>query len=140
MLDSKLYKKPFQKGQRCVVLCEGFYEWQTTKSKKPSERNVYFIHMPQINDNIKIENKLSWNEQYSDINLLKMAGLYDVWIDENGDQIYSYSIITFESNEKLSWLHHRSPAILETDQQVAVSIKIISLFSLYDFGTHCNNT
>lgn len=120
MLQSKLYKHAFEKGQRCVVLCEGFYEWQTTNpnATKSSERAAYYIYMPQM-DGIEIENRESWEKAAENLNLLKMAGLFDVWTDSKGNNIYSYSVITFESNETLSWLHHRSPAILRTDKEIA---------------------
>lgn len=121
MLDSKLYRGPFRKGQRCVVLCEGFYEWQTTKSAKPSERAAYMIYLPQIDD-IKIYDKSTWNPE--NVNLMKLAGLFDVWEDENGDKMYSYSVITFESSEIMSWMHHRMPAILETNEQVNVTVTV----------------
>lgn len=125
METSKLYKHALQKGQRCVIVCEGFYEWQTTvKGAKSSERQPYFIYMPQIKS-IDISNNETWNAE--NVNLLKVAGLFDVWSDENGDTIYSYSVITFESDKYLSWLHHRSPAVLETEQQVSVNKKIVYL-------------
>lgn len=120
MLESKLYRGPFRRGQRCVVLCEGFYEWQTTKSAKPSERAAHLLYMPQ-KENIKIYDRSTW--QPEDVQLLKMAGLFDIWEDENGDKMYSYSVITFESSKIMSWLHHRMPAILETEEQVNVSRK-----------------
>lgn len=118
MLESKLYRGPFQKGQRCVILCEGFYEWQTTKTAKPSSREAYYayyIYMPQV-DGIKIYDSKTWSSD--NVNLLKLAGLFDIWEDENGDKMFSYSVITFESTKLMSWLHHRMPAILETEQQV----------------------
>ncbi|XP_054747471.1 abasic site processing protein HMCES [Anastrepha obliqua] len=115
MLESKLYRGPFRRGQRCVVLCEGFYEWQTTKSAKPSERAAHLLYMPQ-SDGVKMYDKTTWTP--ANIQLLKMAGLFDMWDDENGDKMFSYSIITFESSAIMSWLHHRMPAILETEQQV----------------------
>lgn len=121
MLQSKLYKNAFAKGQRCVILAEGFYEWQTTdpKATKSSERAAYYAYMPQRND-IKIECKKTWSDAVSQLNLLKMAGLFDIWTNDQGDQIYSYSVITFESDDKFSWLHHRSPAILESDEQIGI--------------------
>ena len=124
MLESKLYRGPFKRGQRCVILCEGFYEWQTTKSAKPSERAAFLLYMPQ-KEQVKIYDRNTWSGE--NINLLKMAGLFDIWEDEHGDKIYSYSVITFESSKKMSWLHHRMPAILETEEQVNVSITIINL-------------
>lgn len=114
---SKLYGPPMQAGQRCVILCEGFYEWQTTNTLKASERPAFYIHMPQ-NENVKIDDKATWDLNKDGIKLLKMAGLFDLWEDENGDKLYSYTVITFESNNKFSDIHHRSPAILETEEQV----------------------
>uniref|UniRef100_A0A1B0AKJ6 Abasic site processing protein HMCES n=1 Tax=Glossina palpalis gambiensis TaxID=67801 RepID=A0A1B0AKJ6_9MUSC len=111
MRESKLYSNAFKRGQRCVVLCEGFYEWQT----KSPDRAVYLFYMPQKEKAI-IHDRNTWAPE--DINLMKMAGVFDVWQDEQGDKIYSYSVITYESNEIMSWLHHRMPAILETEQQI----------------------
>ncbi|XP_062562316.1 abasic site processing protein HMCES [Armigeres subalbatus] len=115
---SKLYGPPLAAGHRCVILCEGFYEWQTTtKELKASERPAFYIHMPQ-NDGVKMEDRSTWDLEKEAINLLKMAGLFDVWEDENGDKLYNYTLITFESNKKFSAIHHRIPAILETDEEV----------------------
>ncbi|XP_060649183.1 abasic site processing protein HMCES [Drosophila nasuta] len=115
LMDSKLYRGPFKRGQRCVVLCEGFYEWQTTKQAKPSDREAYLLYVPQEAD-VKIHDKSTWSP--SNVKLLRMAALFDVWQDENGDKMYSYSIITFESTKIMSWMHYRMPAILETEQQM----------------------
>lgn len=120
MLESKLYRHAFNKGQRCVILCEGFYEWQTTdpKATKPSQRAAYYIYMPQP-EGIQIEIQETWRKSVEDMKLLKMAGLFDIWTNAQGEQIYSYTVITFESDDTLGWLHHRSPAILESDEAVA---------------------
>ncbi|XP_068155499.1 abasic site processing protein HMCES [Drosophila tropicalis] len=117
LMDSKLYRGPFKRGQRCVILCEGFYEWQTSgPAKKPSEREAYLIYVPQKSDDIRIHDKTTWKPD--NVKLLRMAGLFDVWEDESGDKIYSYSIITFSSSKIMSWMHYRMPAILETEQQM----------------------
>ncbi|EDV43326.1 uncharacterized protein Dana_GF16577, isoform A [Drosophila ananassae] len=116
LMDSKLYRGPFKRGQRCVVVCEGFYEWQTAgPAKKPSEREAYLVYVPQQGD-AKIYDKSTWSP--TDVKLLRMAGLFDVWEDESGDKMYSYSIITFQSSKIMSWMHYRMPAILETEEQM----------------------
>ncbi|XP_077299305.1 abasic site processing protein HMCES [Arctopsyche grandis] len=119
ILTSKLFKEPLQRGNRCVILAEGFYEWKTTdKSKQP-----YYIYCKQ-DDSIKVHDMNSWNNSFDEndgwqgIQLLKMAGIYNVWNCDDGD-LYSYSIITMESNDTLGWLHHRMPAILESEDDVA---------------------
>lgn len=116
LLESKLYSAPLKQGQRCVIVCEGFYEWQTVYGVKSSERSVYYIYMPQ-NETGKKED-IKPNNEMKNMNLLKMAGLFDIWEDENGNKMYSYTVITFESHEKFVWLHHRIPAILETEDQI----------------------
>uniref|UniRef100_A0AAG5CYJ4 Abasic site processing protein HMCES n=1 Tax=Anopheles atroparvus TaxID=41427 RepID=A0AAG5CYJ4_ANOAO len=115
---SKLYGPPLATGQRCVILCEGFYEWQTVKPMKASERPAFYVHMPQ-SEKVKMEDKQTWNADGGQLQLLRIAGLFDVWDDEHGDKLYSYTVITFETEGKFAEIHHRSPAILETDEQVA---------------------
>ena len=44
LIQSKLYSKPLNAGNRCVVVCDGFYEWQT---KIKGEKHPYFIYMTQ---------------------------------------------------------------------------------------------
>jgi putative SOS response-associated peptidase YedK len=112
---SKLYKPVLNSGKRCILPVEGFYEWQTVNPKlKSSERKVYFVYMPQ-DTNVKIEDKSTWKT----VNLMYVAGLFDVWHDDHGDSLYSFTVITYESNKHFDWLHHRTPAILETKQQIA---------------------
>lgn len=116
---SKLYGPPLAAGQRCVILCEGFYEWQTVKQMKASDRPAFYVHMPQ-GGKVKVEDKTTWNaDDGEQLQLLRMAGLFDVWEDEHGDKLYSYTVITFETVGKFAEIHHRSPAILETDEQVS---------------------
>ncbi|KAK0053824.1 embryonic stem cell-specific 5-hydroxymethylcytosine-binding protein-like isoform X1 [Biomphalaria pfeifferi] len=43
MLDKKTYKVALKKGYRCVVLADGFFEWQTTKEGK----QAFLFYFPQ---------------------------------------------------------------------------------------------
>lgn len=51
MLVKNSYKYPLENGQRCVMIADGFYEWNTTKT----EKQPYYIYM---RDPVKIENKV----------------------------------------------------------------------------------
>lgn len=116
LTQSKLYGPAFRNGQRCVVLADGFYEWQTVGPKNKI-KTPYYIYLPQLEDT-----KNGWCEDngWTGVRLLKLAGLFNVWTDENGEKIYSYSVITIESNDMFSWLHHRMPVIFEDDHDVDV--------------------
>ncbi|KAL4720484.1 hypothetical protein ACJJTC_004121 [Scirpophaga incertulas] len=113
---------PWHKGDyKSHNIIEGFYEWQTT-IKTTKIKQPYYIHAPQENG-VKMDDPHTWINTYDDINgwkginLLHMAGLYNVWQNEN-KIIYSYTVITMESNSNFHWLHHRMPAILCNQKQI----------------------
>lgn len=90
-----LAEKPSFRGsfkyKRCLILADGFYEWQKqpgSKAKVP-----HFIHL---------KNRQSF----------AFAGLWDEWSSPDGSQIRSCTIITTEPNEMMSSLHNRMPVIL----------------------------
>ncbi|XP_062621741.1 abasic site processing protein HMCES-like [Saccostrea cucullata] len=45
MLEKPTYKVPLQKGRRCVVVADGFFEWKRDQAKK----QPYFIYFPDNN-------------------------------------------------------------------------------------------
>jgi putative SOS response-associated peptidase YedK len=83
------YRKAF-KDRRCLVLTDGFYEWQRT----PNGKQPYYIHM-------------------RDGSPFAFAGLWETWRD--GEEIRSCTIITTEANELVGEVHHRMPVILLPD-------------------------
>jgi len=86
------FRKAFQ-HQRCLVIADGFYEWQREgKAKQP-----YYI-------------------RFKDSRPFAFAGLWESWKDKtNGDgtQIDSCTIMTTEANEFMQSIHHRMPVILD---------------------------
>ncbi|KAI9139363.1 hypothetical protein BKA69DRAFT_1176671 [Paraphysoderma sedebokerense] len=98
--DSLIENKPMYRGikhtHRCVVLAEGFFEWQKTKSGKVP----YFV-------------------KRKDGGLLMLAGLWDRVKFEDGKEIYSYTIVTTSSHSSLSFLHDRMPVILSDPEAMS---------------------
>lgn len=58
--SSKLYSPILNNGGRCVIVAEGFYEWQTT-NKMSKVKQPYYFYAPQ-DDGIKVYIKYSSSE------------------------------------------------------------------------------
>ncbi|NWS50491.1 HMCES protein, partial [Probosciger aterrimus] len=112
MLNKASYKSALLKGKRCVVLADGFYEWQQhTGGKQP-----YFIHFPQTKDAVAKEEE--GDEEWKGWRLLTMAGIFDCWEPPaGGEALYTYTIITVDASKDLSFIHHM-PAILDGDEAI----------------------
>ena len=84
------FSDPFR-TQRCLIPADGFYEWvRSRKTKQP------------------------YCFEVGDGEIFAFAGLWDRWIDPNGEQIESCTIITTTPNSHLADIHNRMPVILPT--------------------------
>jgi len=82
------YRKPLAL-RRCLIVADGFYEWQSVEGKK----QPYFIRL-------------------RDERPFGLAGLWERWT--RGEQtIESCTIVTTEANAALGGLHDRMPVILD---------------------------
>ncbi|KZF18930.1 DUF159-domain-containing protein [Xylona heveae TC161] len=83
--------------KRCIVVCEGFYEW--LKKAGGKEKIPHFV-------------------KRADGQLMCFAGLWDsVKFEDSDEKIYSYTIITTDSNSQLKFLHDRMPVILDNGSE-----------------------
>ncbi|NWI63888.1 HMCES protein, partial [Todus mexicanus] len=126
MLKKSSYKGALLKGKRCVVLADGFYEWQQHGAGK----QPYFIYFPQSKDAVAEEKEA--DEEWRGWRLLTMAGIFDCWEPPTGGEaLYTYTIITVDASKDLSFIHHRQgwalaltalsprmPAILDGDEAI----------------------
>jgi putative SOS response-associated peptidase YedK len=76
------------KRRRCLIVADGFYEWQQGKKKQP-----YYFQMAN-------------SEPFA------LAGLWENWRSPEAESILSCSIITTAANETVLPIHHRMPVIL----------------------------
>ncbi|GAB6021884.1 hypothetical protein CHUAL_006050 [Chamberlinius hualienensis] len=117
ILSSRLFNEPLKAGKRCVVIVDGYYEWQSSAG---GGKQPFFIYFPQ-SKSLKIENDEwkngeFWNETdgWLGPRLLTMAGIFDTWNDpDNGKTMFSYSIITMEASSAVNMVHERMPAVLD---------------------------
>ena len=91
------FRKPIE-TRRCLVVANGFYEWQHRGNKKVP----YYIFLPGRE-------------------VFAFAGLYDTWLDKiTGELFNTFSIITSTANPKLELIHNskkRMPVILSKDNE-----------------------
>lgn len=127
MMEKASFKRPFERGQRCVVLADGYYEWHTDANKKKQPYFIYFSQDESIRDlKLPMFQEFDYDdanneqcEKWSGHRLLTMAGIFDKWNPQDGnDCLYSYSIITIAAASSLSWIHHRMPVILDGEEAV----------------------
>ena len=86
------FKNAWQKGQRCLVVTDGFYEWKKL-DPKGKNKQPYAIAMT--------------NGQ------MVMAGLWERWKDrKSGGEVVSCTVITCPPNSAVAELHDRMPVIL----------------------------
>ncbi len=83
------FRKAF-KNHRCLLLADGFYEWQKVKDGK----QPYYIRM-------------------EDGSAFAFAGLWESW--HNGTEIRSATIITTDANDVVAPIHNRMPVIVHPE-------------------------
>ena len=91
LMKKPIWREPFLR-RRCLVLADGFYEWQKTdrKTKQP------------------------WAIALRNGGPLAFAGLWERWTPGDGRPAReTFSIVTTEANELTANLHDRMPVILQ---------------------------
>lgn len=85
------------KRRRCLVLADGFYEWQ----KIDGAKQPYWIHLPEGKP-------------------FGMAGLWSRWEkDEEAGPLETFTILTTDAHPKIAQLHGRMPVILARQDYAA---------------------
>ena len=91
-------KKPSFRGafskRRCLIVADGFYEWEKVGAKKIP---LYF--------------HLKSKEPFG------LAGLYETWTSPDKKEIKSCTIITTEANKLIAPIHDRMPVIVPKKQE-----------------------
>lgn len=105
-------------GNRCLIIANGYYEWQWLDSKG--------------------RQKQKYSIQPKDQEIFAFAGIYSSWENPRTNELVnSYSILTTEANELMSKIHNnkkRMPVVLrEEDRSTWLSGQKISSFGFpYD--------
>jgi len=82
------------KTKRCVILADGFYEWQKANQSKQPMR-------------IQVTNQP----------IFPMAGIWSAFIRPDGSKLFTCAIITCAANELMKNIHDRMPVILNKEAE-----------------------
>jgi putative SOS response-associated peptidase YedK len=82
------------KYRRCLILADGFFEWQKLPDQKV--KIPHYIHLQSKKP-------------------FAFAGLWEDWNSSDGSQILSTTIITTEPNSLIRPIHNRMPVILDPE-------------------------
>src|SRR5687768_8735432 len=93
ILEKPSFRKPLQ-SKRCLVPVSGFYEWHDTG-----------------------QGKIPYHIYLKDEPVFALAGLYDIWLDPDGQELDTYTIVTTSANSFMERLHNRMPVILPQDRE-----------------------
>ncbi|AKG20395.1 SOS response-associated peptidase [Calothrix sp. 336/3] len=105
LTEKPSFRTAFQR-RRCLVVADGFYEWQAG-TKQP-----YYFH-------------LSGQQPFA------FAGLWEKWTSPTQEEVFSCTIVTTEANELLKPVHHRMPVIIPPeDYSLWLDPQITSLETL----------
>lgn len=98
LIENRGMWNTMKQRKRCIVVAQGFYEW-LKKGPGGKEKIPHFV-------------------KRKDGNLMCFAGLWDcVKYEDAEEKLYSYSIITTDSNKQLNFLHDRMPVILDPQSE-----------------------
>jgi putative SOS response-associated peptidase YedK len=92
LLEKPSFKNAF-KNRRCLILADGFYEWQQPAVKGAPKAPFRFT--------------------LKDSRPFAFAGLWENWHSPEDEEIQSCTIITCEPNSLLAQIHNRMPVILD---------------------------
>jgi putative SOS response-associated peptidase YedK len=85
------FRDAWRRGQRCLVVTDGFYEWKKQKGKLKQPHAIATAEGAQM----------------------VMAGLWEKWKSPtSGEEVLSCTILTCGPNQAMGQLHDRMPVIL----------------------------
>lgn len=76
-------------NRRCLIPASSFFEWEKVEDKKIKRR-------------IKIMEE----------NIFSIAGLYNTFLDQEGNKYEAFTILTTEANKSMKHIHDRMPVII----------------------------
>jgi len=96
--EKPAFKTAFQ-HHRCLIIADGFYEWQPLPSQDRDRRQTKTTKQP-------------FHIRRINFQLWAFAGLWSTWTNSQGTNLYTCTILTTTANKTLMPIHKRMPLIL----------------------------
>ncbi len=110
-LSSKVSFNTLTSTKRCLVLTDGFYEWESKRVCGKNEKQPWHLHFPPAD-----------GRENGKPAVMAMAGLYDVWRHpETHEELVTCTILTTTSSEETRWLHDRMPVLIDPTDDAAAA-------------------
>ncbi|AWX56689.1 SOS response-associated peptidase [Brevibacillus brevis] len=113
--EKPAFKQLFAR-KRCILPADSFYEWMNAITGKQPMRIMMKTGEP-----------------------FAFAGLYDTWMNQEGEKVHTCTIVTTKANELIENIHERMPVILKKededlwlDREKYDRLQLQSLFTPYD--------
>lgn len=90
--EKPMFRSSFE-TRRCLVPANGFYEWKKTSGGKQPYR-------------IRLKDR----------EIMTFAGLYNMWTGSEGEEQWTYTILTTDANRTVQQVHNRMPVVLHPDR------------------------
>jgi putative SOS response-associated peptidase YedK len=91
VLDKPSFRAPMIR-RRCLIPADGFYEWKADGARKRPHAILPAAGGP-----------------------VAFAGVWEVWIGPNGEELETVAIITTGASQTLHHIHHRMPVVVAPD-------------------------
>jgi putative SOS response-associated peptidase YedK len=94
VVEKPSFRQAFNR-RRCILLADGFYEWQRLEGKKGPSTPYHFHRKDRA--------------------AFGLAGLWETWRTPEGEEIRSCTILTTSANGVVAPVHDRMPVMLSGD-------------------------
>ncbi|MBI3481723.1 MAG: SOS response-associated peptidase [Bacteroidetes bacterium] len=94
-IDERPTLKKTLKSSRCIVAADGFYSW-----KKLGKKSL-----------------IPWRFALKDKSIFSIAGLWEEYEDEDGNDFHTFTILTVPSNDFISPVCERMPVMFRKEQE-----------------------
>jgi len=121
---SPVFKRLLRR-RRCIVPIQGFYEWKKVDTGTKKRKQPYFVFLEGDQQHRQQEEKKDadvavcssssrgQSKRKPEPRLLLVAGLYDRWVTDTGEEEWTYTMLTTQPCDQIAWLHNRMPVILQ---------------------------